>query len=273
MTVSALLFTDVVDSTTMVERLGDAQAAEMGAEHDRRARALLAPYRGREIDRTDGFFLLFDDARNAACYAVEYHQVLANLGLSARAGLHFGPVRLITNAPDDIARGAKPIEVEGIAKPFGARVMSLARGRQTLLSGAAEKALGDVFPEGTELESHGHYRLKGVEKPVEIFELGARDFAPFSPPADVEKAYRVVRVGDLWRPVREVRHNLPAERDAFVGRSVELWTLARRLDSGARLITVLGSAGAGKTRFVRRYGWTWLGDWIGGVYFCDLSEA
>lgn len=39
------------------------------------------------------------------------------------------------------------------------------------------------------------------------------------------------------------------------------------------LVTVLGMGGAGKTRLVRRYGWTCLGDWPGGVYFCDLCEA
>jgi predicted ATPase/uncharacterized protein HemY len=89
----------------------------------------------------------------------------------------------------------------------------------------------------------------------------------------LDKAYRVMRVGDLWRPVREVRHNLPAERDGFVGRAAELHALAARLDGGARLVTVQGPGGTGKTRLVRRYAWTWLGEWTGGVYFCDLSDA
>ena len=62
-----------------------------------------------------------------------------------------------------------------------------------------------------------------------------RDRSPFAPPADADKAYRVVRADDGWRPVREVRHNLPRERDAFVGRSAELRALAARLDAGARL--------------------------------------
>ncbi len=43
MTSRALLFTDLVDSTLLVERLGDARAAEVWAEPDRRARHLLAP--------------------------------------------------------------------------------------------------------------------------------------------------------------------------------------------------------------------------------------
>ena len=273
MTAHALLFTDVVDSTLLVERLGDARAAQVWAEHDRRARDLLVRHRGCEIDRTDGFFLLFERAADAADYALAYHRALAGLDLSARAGLHVGPVILRDNAPEDIARGAKRTEVEGLAKPLAARVMSLARGGQTLLSAAAREALGDPLPQGSELDSHGHYRLKGVEGPVEVFELGIRGSSPFAPPADTDKAYGVVRAGDLWRPVREVRHNLPAERDAFVGRTEELRALAARLDAGSRLLTVFGVGGTGKTRLVRRYGWTWLGDWPGGIYFCDLSEA
>jgi predicted ATPase/class 3 adenylate cyclase/Tfp pilus assembly protein PilF len=273
MTGRTLLFTDVVDSTRLVERLGDARAAEVWAEHDRRARDLLAHHHGREIGRTDGFFLLFDDPANAARYALAYHKALAGLALSARAGLHVGPVTLRKNTPEDMALGATSTEVEGLAMPLTARIMALAGPGQTLLSGAAREALTDSLPEGIEVESHGHYRLKGVQEPIEIVELGVRGSSPFSPPADVDKAYRVVRAVDLWRPVREIRHTLPAERDVFVGRTAELRALAARFDAGTRLLTVLGPGGTGKTRFVRRYGWTWLGDWPGGVYFADLSEA
>ena len=219
------------------------------------------------------FFLLFDQAANAVRFALAYHEQLAGLALSARVGIHAGPVTLRENAPHDIAQGAKQIEVEGLAKPLAARIMALARGGQTLMSAAARVALGDAANESAEIARHGHYRLKGIEEPVEIFELGVRDSSQFSPPTDVDKAYRVIRAGDFWRPVREVRHNLPAERDVFVGRIAELRALSARLDTGARLVTVLGPGGTGKTRFVLRFGRTWLGDWPGGVYFCDLSEA
>ena len=269
----ALLFTDLVDSTAVVERLGDARAASVFAEHDRSARALLARHGGREIDYSDGFFLLFDDAAQAASFALAYHASLAALDLRARAGLHVGPVSLRENAPEDVARGAKPIQVEGIAKPLAARVMSLARGGQTLLTRAARDALGAALAASVAVESHGHYRLKGIAEPIEIFELAESDRSSFAPPDDSEKAFRVVRGEDGWRPVREVRHNLPRERDAFVGRSADLASVAARFDAGARLLTVLGPAGTGKTRLTRRYGWTWLGDWPGGVYFCDLSDA
>jgi len=269
----ALLFTDLVDSTAAVERLGDARAASVFAEHDRSARVLLARHGGREIDHSDGFFLLFADVVAAASFALAYHEALTGLGLSSRAGLHVGPVTLRENAPDEVARGAKPVEVEGIAKPLAARVMSLARGGQTLLTQAARSALGDALADAAAIEAHGHYRLKGIAEPVEIFELGVRDRSSFAPPDDSDKAVRVTRVEDVWQPVREVRHNLPPERDAFVGRTADLAAVAARFDAGARILTLLGPGGTGKTRLARRYGRSWLGDWPGGVYFCDLSDA
>ena len=57
------------------------------------------------------------------------------------------------NAPDDIARGAKRTEVEGLAKPLAARVMALACGGQTLLTAAARTVLGDALSEDAEIQS------------------------------------------------------------------------------------------------------------------------
>ena len=270
----ALVFTDLQDSTSLVEHLGDAAAAQVWADHDRCGRALLALHGGREIDHTDGFFAVFDAAAQAARFALGYQAALDALGLAARVGLHVGEVSLRTNDAADVARGAKPVEVEGVAKPLAARVMAHARGGQILLTLAARAALGDDLPEGAALRGHGHYRLKGIVEPAELFELGAEAGCAFEPPPDSEKVYRVVRGGDgLWQPMREVRHNLAAERDTFVGRGAELAALARKIDAGARIVSVLGAGGSGKTRFVHRYAWSWLGDWPGGVVFCDLSEA
>jgi predicted ATPase/DNA-binding winged helix-turn-helix (wHTH) protein len=78
---------------------------------------------------------------------------------------------------------------------------------------------------------------------------------------------------DSEAPVREIRHSLPAERDTFVGRAEELDGLAQRIQSGARLVSVLGFGGIGKTRLVARYGRSWLGEFPGGVWFCDLAPA
>ena len=270
----ALLFTDVVDSTLTTQRLGDERALALWTEHDRRARDLLRRHRGREIDRADGFLLLFDSAVEAAHHAFDYHAAMAELGLAVRAGMHVGTVVLRHASAADLALGAKPVEVEGLAKPLAARVMAMARGGQTLLSAAARQALeGAGLDPTTQIRSHGHYRLKGIDEPVEVFELGAVQDCSFTPPTDADKSYRVVRSGDLWQPVRGIPRHLPAERDAFVARGTDLRAISRHFDDGARLVTLLGPGGTGKTRLAVRYGHAWLGDWPGGVWFCDLSEA
>ena len=267
----ALLLTDVVDSTQLAERLGDAAAAELGAVHDRVARDLLRAWRGREIDKTDGMLMLFDGAADALGFAVAYHAALAALPqpLRARAGLHVGTVILRHNPPEDVAHGAKPVEVEGIAKPLAARVMSLALGGQTLLTAEARAAVGDT---PLRVQSHGFWRIKGLAEPVELFEAGDEG-APFTPPPDSGKVYRVVRDGELWLPRREIPHCLPAERDEFVGRQDALAELAGCFDAGARLVSLLGMGGSGKTRLATHFAWNWLGDYPGGAWFCDLSPA
>jgi predicted ATPase/class 3 adenylate cyclase len=266
-----LLLTDVVNSTGLAEALGDSGTATLWMAHDRLARDLLPAWRGREIDKTDGMLLLFEATADAVGYALAYQRALATLDppLKARAGLHVGPVTLRENSQSDIALGAKPLEVEGAAKATAARAMSIAMGGQILLSAVARQALGDT---GARLQSHGHWRLKGVAEPIELFEVADTD-APFTPPPDPDKAYRVVRQGDLWLPVRDIRHSLPAERDGFVGRGQALAELSRRIQSGTRLMSVLGIGGTGKTRLVTRFGWGWLGDYPGGVWFCDLAPA
>ena len=268
----ALLVTDIVDSTRIAEQLGDAAMSELWAAHDRRARDLLHRWRGREIDKSDGFLLLFEHVMDAVGYALDYHRALRTLprAVAARAGIHVGAIELRANAPHDVARGAKPLEVEGLAKAIAARVMSAARGGQTLLSASARALLTDTSM--LMLRSHGHWRLKGMPEPIELFESTAEDLR-CEPPADTDKAWRVVRRGDHWLPVRDVHHGLPAEPDAFVGRADVLHALAALFDGGARLVCVHGIGGSGKTRLAQHFGWRWLGDFPGGVWFCDLSQA
>jgi len=93
------------------------------------------------------------------------------------------------------------------------------------------------------------------------------------PPPDTDKSYRVAQHGELWWPVRDIPYSLPAEPDSFVGRGADLMTIARHFDEGTRLLTLLGPGGTGKTRLAIRYGRGSLGDWPGGIWFCDLSDA
>jgi predicted ATPase/Tfp pilus assembly protein PilF len=147
--------------------------------------------------------------------------------------------------------------------------MAAAMAGQTLMSSSARVALGATC--GT-VQSHGHWRFKGIAEPVEVFEVGDEQ-APFVPPADSSKAYAVVLTQGLWVPRAHVPHVLPAERDAFVGRGADLRDLYRRLDDGARLVSLAGPGGTGKTRLAVRFGWAWLGEFPGGAWFCDLTPA
>ncbi|MEZ4649661.1 MAG: tetratricopeptide repeat protein [Candidatus Eisenbacteria bacterium] len=76
----------------------------------------------------------------------------------------------------------------------------------------------------------------------------------------------------------DVAHSIPPERDPFVGREAELREVATHLEGAphadpTRLLSLLGTGGLGKTRLARKYGWSRLHHWPGGVFFCDLSEA
>ena len=271
---AALLFTDIVDSTSTTQRLGDDRAAALWAEHDRRARALLRKHSGREIGRSDGLLTLFETAADAARYALDYHAQAAALGLAARAGMHVGPVVLREASDADVALGAKRTEADGLALPLASRLMAMARGGQTLLTQAASAALDPTSLDGgVEIRSHGHYRLKGIEEPVAVFEIGSAAVCSFVPPPDSDKSYRVVRRGELWHPVRDIPHELPAEPDSFFGRAADLAAIARHFSEGSRLLTLLGPGGTGKTRLAIRYSRGALGEWPGGIWFCDLSDA
>ena len=279
---AALLLIDLVDSAALSAQFGDTAMTAVWAAHDRLARDLLRDWRGREIDKTDGFLLLFKQAPDALGYALAYHAALAALALPgsdaarrlrARAGIHIGPVTLRETPAADVARGAKPLEVDGLIKPVAARVMSTAIGGQTLLTAAARASLGEATEAlSCRIVSHGHWRLKGLPEPLELFEAGTQG-APFTPPPDAEKAYRVVQRGEVWLPARELPHSLPAERDAFVGRNAALQELARRYERGARLVSLVGIGGCGKTRLATRFGWAWLGEHPGGTWYCDLAPA
>jgi predicted ATPase/class 3 adenylate cyclase len=266
--IRALLLTDVVDSTKLSEALGDRAMAEVWTAHDRVARDLLPVWRGREIDKTDGMLLLFEAAADAVHYALAYHQALTALPvpLKARAGLHVGPVVLRENSADDVARGAKPLEVDGLAKPTAARVMSLALGGQTLLSEEARGAVGDgAWP----LQSHGHWMLKGLSEPVELFEVGP-DESAFTTPPGGEKAYRVVQVGEVWLPVQEIPNNLPQQINSFIGRERERREVRAALEA-ARLVTLLGMGGLGKTRLSLQVAAELMVRFPDGVWFLDLA--
>jgi predicted ATPase/class 3 adenylate cyclase len=266
--IRALLLTDVVDSTKLAESIGDAAMADVWAAHDRAARDLMQSHRGREIDKTDGMLVLFESAADAVSYALAYHRALAALAvpLKARAGLHVGPVILRENSAADVALGAKLLEVDGLAKPTAARVMALARGGQTLLTAEAHEDLGKT---ALAVESHGHWMVKGVAEPIEIFEVGEPGSRMIAP-EDSGKVFRVIWAAEWWLPVKDIPTNLPHPATSLVGREAELAQIKAFLGK-ARLLTVLGMGGMGKTRLCLQAAAELTHNFPDGVWFVDLS--
>ncbi len=201
--VRTLLLSDLVDSTKLIEKLGDEHAARIFGRHDRLARDILKENDGREIDKSDGFLMLFKRPIDAVRFALGYHAALAEISeregvdVTSRVGIHVGEVMLRTNTRLDVSRGAKPLEVEGLAKAMAARLMSLAGPRQTLISRgvydlARRAAVGAKgLPEVLSWLEHGRYRMQGVEDPVEVFEVGVEGASPLAAPEDTKKVARV----------------------------------------------------------------------------------
>ncbi len=276
--IKTLLVSDLVGSTRLVATLGNRQAAALFQRHDRMARELLAEHRGLEIDKTDGFLLLFSRPWDAIAYGLAYQQALRDLSaesgvvLAARVGIHLGEVILHRNRPEDVERGAKPLEVEGLAKPTAARLMSLAGSWQVLLTRAAYEVVqrGDVDdqPEDLRWLAHGRYRFKGISSDVEVFEVGVPGVAPLEAPEGSEKVRRVgtEQTGGLLhrstaRPFAVLRSWSPAELpdqpypvllpvsdpELLAGREREIAELERLLRLPLPILGVSAPSGTGKS--------------------------
>ncbi|MGE4458614.1 putative peptide modification system cyclase [Stenotrophomonas acidaminiphila] len=206
--VHTLLLTDLCDSVALVERLGDTAAAELFQEHDRLVLRLQQQWKGRMIDRSDGLLLLFERPVNGLGFALDYRQGLEQLGklrgidLQARTGMHVGEVLTWHNSVEAVQAGAKPLEVEGLAKPLAARLMALARPGQILLSAVAEslahRSARELGARSGHLlwKSHGRWHFKGVPTTQEVFEVGEPGFAPLRTPRSTPKAWRDL---PFWR--------------------------------------------------------------------------
>ena len=99
-----MLFTDIVDSTRRASDSGDREWRELVERHHRTIRALLARYRGVEVDTAgDGFFATFDGPARAVRCAEACIEAVRSLGIEIRAGVHTGEVEMIDGKAGGIA--------------------------------------------------------------------------------------------------------------------------------------------------------------------------
>jgi class 3 adenylate cyclase len=145
---TTVLFTDVVGSTELATRLGDADWLQLLARHDELVEKEIHRGRGRKIKSTgDGMLATFDGPARAVRCAQNIAAGVRNLGLEIRAGIHTGEVELL---------GA---DIGGITVHICARVAGLAGASQILVSSTVSEL---VRGSGIEFEDIGEHTLKGV---------------------------------------------------------------------------------------------------------------
>ncbi len=145
---ATVLFTDIVGSSERAAELGDRAWKQLVEEHHTRVRALLARYRGHEVDTAgDGFFATFDGPGRAVRCAQAIVRSVGKLGIEVRAGVHTGEVETIDG------------KAGGLAVVIGARIGALAGASEVLGS----QTVRDLTA-GSEIvfEDAGEHELKGV---------------------------------------------------------------------------------------------------------------
>ena len=230
------LFTDVEGSTRLLHEVGTEAYAAALAEHRRIVRDACIPEGGIEVDtQGDAFFVAFPTAIGAVAAAQAITRGLEPGPIRVRIGLHTG-TPLLTN------EGYVGADVH-----FAARVAASAHGGQVILSTASRDLLGERFL----LTDLGEHRLKDIVQPVWIFQLGDEPFPPLKTISNT---------------------NLPRPPSSFVGRERELADVVSRIREGARLLTLTGPGGTGKTRLAIEAAATLVPDYQNGVFWVGLAS-
>jgi len=145
---ASILFTDVVDSTAIAERLGDTRWRELISTLNERSQFEVDRQRGRLIKTTgDGVIALFDSSERAVRCAAAAIEHARELGLGLRAGVHTGEVELV------------PGDVRGLAVHVASRILALAGAGEVCVSGTTVELLAGS---SLEFEDRGEHELKGV---------------------------------------------------------------------------------------------------------------
>ena len=154
---ATVLFTDIVDSTATLERVGDQAWRGLLGDHNRRMRDQFNRFRGREVDTTgDGFLAVFDSASRAVRCGLAMVEAAHAVGIAIRVGVHTGEVEFV---------GA---DARGVAVHTAARVLSRAAADEVLVSSTTRDLLDGS---GLRLEDAGEHDLKGLSGARALFRV------------------------------------------------------------------------------------------------------
>jgi predicted ATPase/class 3 adenylate cyclase len=227
------LFTDIEGSTKLLHELGPEGYTEALAEHRRVLREAFARHGGVEVDtQGDAFFCAFPTAQGAVDASREGQEALLAGPIRVRIGVHTGTPH----------QGPEGYVGEDVHK--GARIAAAAHGGQVVLS----KETRDLIE--AEVTDLGEHRVKDFEQPVWIFQQGSERFPPLKTISNT---------------------NLPRPASSFVGREREVAEVVARLRDGARLLTLSGPGGSGKTRLAIEAASELVPEHRNGVFWVELA--
>jgi predicted ATPase/class 3 adenylate cyclase/DNA-binding CsgD family transcriptional regulator len=246
------LFTDIEGSTRLLQELGD-QYAELLSGCREILRSAATSHGGQEIDSPgDACFFAFPRVSDAVAAAVDAQRALGTRmwpeGKTARPrmGIHTG---------EPMAREGDYV---GIDVHRAARICNAAHGGQILISDATRIVLEQVLPKGVTLKLLGEHRLKDLLRPERLFQVVHPDLPESFPPLRTLDAHP---------------NNLPLQPTAFIGREAELMrTRTALLKEGARLLTLTGAGGIGKTRLALQLAAEVIDQFHHGAFFVPLAH-
>jgi predicted ATPase/class 3 adenylate cyclase len=246
-----LLFSDIEGSTRLLTQLGVRYGEALSAQRSI-MRDEITRWHGTESGTGgDSFFVVFTSATDAVGAALAAQRRLASYDwpdgskVRVRMGLHTGQP---TRHEGDYV---------GMDVHRAARIASSAHGGQILVSATTAQLIADQSAE-LQLKDLGWHRLKDIPEPERILQLVAKDLPQVFP-----------ALKSLGTPT-----NLPPALTPIIGRDGELAEITSQFsNAGARLVTLTGPGGSGKTRLAIA-----VADRLGssradGVYFVPLATA
>ncbi|HEY7430839.1 MAG TPA: tetratricopeptide repeat protein [Streptosporangiaceae bacterium] len=247
-----MLFSDIEGSTALLSRLGDRYGETLSAQRAL-LRAAFTAGCGHELGTEgDSFFVVFGSASDAVRCCVAAQRALAGhawpdgVAVRVRMGLHSGE-------PARHEGGYIGMDVHRAA-----RIAAAAHGGQVVLSEATRLLAGPRLPAGASVLDLGFHRLKDIGAAEHIYQLVAPGLPERFPP-----------LKSLGAP-----SSLPAPMTVLVGRDEELARLRGALTQPeARLVTLTGPGGVGKTRLALAAAASVDAAFSHGVFFVPLAAV